>query len=296
VKRQAAQERRGFLRELAIGVSVIALLAVVLAVVFSSPDERPSTIRQWSRADPVGFLKTAILELGGTSETAEYGPPYNHSADGEHAAFVHLQKWLGVTHPIDTANDFVVDPLRTVPDRVLQGEISEYLGSPLKIDGVESFERIIYRAKVGPDRSVTIRPGEYENVDNMMRALLRLAQSGGVDGYLLAGNGFFETDYTKPLLFMSDGGLLERRARNDRLPGHQWMMMTETGSYPGLPWLWPYAVWYQIEPFRSSSNVDLLVWLLIAGLSLTFVCVPVIPGVRRIPLMIPLHRVIARER
>ena len=46
-----------------------------------------------------------------------YGPPYNHNGDGQHAAFLYPQKWLGVSHPINTANDFVIDPLKTVPER-----------------------------------------------------------------------------------------------------------------------------------------------------------------------------------
>jgi hypothetical protein len=65
-------------KEACIAVGVIALLAVVLAVLFSSPDEKPSTIAQWSKQLPVNFVTTAAKELDGTSGTAEYGPPYNH--------------------------------------------------------------------------------------------------------------------------------------------------------------------------------------------------------------------------
>ncbi len=35
-------------KELCIAVGVITLLAVLLTVLFSSPDDRPSTIAQWS--------------------------------------------------------------------------------------------------------------------------------------------------------------------------------------------------------------------------------------------------------
>ncbi len=84
----------------------------MLTVLFSSPDEKPSTIAQWSQQMPADFVTTANAELGGTSGTAEYGPPYNHNGAGQHAAFIELQKWLGVSHPIDTANDYVIDPLQ----------------------------------------------------------------------------------------------------------------------------------------------------------------------------------------
>ena len=46
----------------------------------------------------------------------------------------------------------------------------------------------------------------------MMNSLLSLAKSGGLDGSLLTSSQFFQTDYTKPLLFMADGGLLGERA------------------------------------------------------------------------------------
>ena len=49
----------------------------LLAVVFSSPDEKPVTVKSWSTANPVDFAQTAITELDGTSATATYGPPYN---------------------------------------------------------------------------------------------------------------------------------------------------------------------------------------------------------------------------
>jgi hypothetical protein len=299
---QAARPRGAYalhdlVKELAIALGAVTLLAIVLTVLFSSPDQAPSTIRQWSRSDPVNFLKTAIAELGGTSDTAEYGPPYNHNDDGQHAAFLSPQKWLGVSHPIDTANDFVIGPLRTIPDPTLQGRISEYegVGDYLKADGIDSFEKALTRASVASDGSVKIKPGEYENVDNMMKALLGLAQSGGLDGDLLTSRQFFQTDYTKPLLFMADGGLLQERARRQHLLGDQWGMMNETGSYPGQPWLWLYTFWYQIEPFKSSENADILVWLVMTVLSVAFICVPLIPGVRSVPRLIPVYRLIWRK-
>lgn len=285
------------IKELALALGAVTLLAIVLTVLFSSPDETPSTIRQWSRRDPIDFLKTAIAELGGTSDTAEYGPPYNRNGDGQHAAFLSPEKWLGVSHPIDTAHDFVIGPLRTIPDRTLQGQINEYEGAAdfLKADGIDSFEKALRRASVARDGSVKIKPGEYENVDNTMRALLGLAQSGGLDGDLLTGRQFFQTDYTKPLLFMADGGLLRERARRQHLLGDQWGMMNDTGGYPGQPWLWLYTFWYQIEPFKSSENADILVWLVMAVLSVAFICVPLIPGVRSVPRLIPVHRLIWRK-
>jgi hypothetical protein len=129
----------------------------------------------------------------------------------------------------------------------------------------------------------------------MMSSLLRLAASGGVDGALLTGRQFYQTDYTKPLLFMSDGAVLEDRAKAEHLLGDQWGMMNETGSYPGPVWLWLYTFWYQIEPFKSSDNADALVWGVMALLTLAFVCIPFIPGLRSLPRPLRVYRLIWRE-
>ena len=58
---------------------VIAGLAVILTILFSSPDDPPTTIQSWAQADPGDFLATAVTELDGTSEIATYGPPYNNT-------------------------------------------------------------------------------------------------------------------------------------------------------------------------------------------------------------------------
>ena len=60
-------------------------------------------------------------------------------------------------------------------------------------------------------------------------------------------------------------------------------MMNETGSYPGQVWLWLYTFWYQIEPFKESPNADALIFVLMGVLSLAFICIPFIPGLRTLP-------------
>ena len=129
----------------------------------------------------------------------------------------------------------------------------------------------------------------------MMSSLLGLAQSGGLDGALLTSRQFYETDYTKPLLFMADGGVLANRAKAQHLLGTQWGMMNETGSYPGQSWLWLYTFWYQIKPFSTSDNADALVWTVMAILSLAFICIPFIPGLRGLPRRLGVHKLIWRE-
>jgi hypothetical protein len=129
----------------------------------------------------------------------------------------------------------------------------------------------------------------------MMGGLLSFAQAGGLDGALLTSHQFFQTDYTKPLLLMADGSPLSDRAQAQHLLGDQWGMMNETGSYPGQVWLWLYTFWYQIKPFSTSANADILVMAVMGVLSLALILVPFLPGVRDIPRWIPIYRIIWRD-
>ncbi len=301
-------------KELCIAVGVITLLAVLLTVLLSSPDDRPSTIAQWSHELPVDFATTAAKELDETSDTAEYGPPYNHSSGSvQHFLFLHPQRWLGVSHPINTAEDYVIKPLETVPgDPALRSALAEYRAAPetqkkewsqAYAKPLEEYAAAVEEKKMPPSTvsvdtttgAVTVHVSGAGPVPTMMASLQSLAKSGGLEGGLVSSSQFFQTDYTKPLLFMADGGLLAERAEAQHLLGEQWGLMNETGSYPGQPWLWLYSLWYQVEPMKSSPNADIQVLLIMAVLSLAFICIPFVPVVNRIPRWIPIYRLIWKE-
>lgn len=296
---RGAYVRYDLLREFVIALLVVAALAVLLTILFSSPDQPPATIKQWSRTDPVDFTTTAVGELDGSSATAGYGPPYNHSSGSvQHLLFLHPQRWLGVSHTIDTAKDFVINPLSSVPgDAALQQSLATYQGASVKQQTAwtDAYTSALKTAKAS-GTTLQLPTGNYGPVGPMMTSLLSLAQSGGLDGALLTSpRRFYETNYTRPLLFMNDGGYLSSLAQDDHLLGKQWGMMNETGSYPGQVWLWLYTFWYQINPFKSSPNADLQIWLIMAVLTLALICIPFIPGVRSIPRWIPLYKLIWRE-
>ena len=285
-------------KEFSIALGVVVALSVVLTILFSSPDDPPSTIRSWSRGDPVDFVTTAVSELDGTSVTAGYGPPYNHNSDGQRIAFIHLQKWFGVSHPIDTAKDFVLAPLGLIPGQpTLQSAVSTYQSAPAKEQTAwtTAYTNALGKAKVAADDSISVPAGNYGPVTTMMSSLLTFAQGGGLDGALLTSNQFYQTDYTKSLMFLADGGNLDSRAQAQHLAGDQWGMMNETGSYPGQVWLWLYTFWYQIKPFSTSANADILVMAMMGVLSFAFILVPLIPGVSDLPRRIPIYKLIWRD-
>jgi hypothetical protein len=291
--------RYDLIKELVVALGVVTLLAIVLTVLFSSPDDPPTTIQSWAKADPLDFVATAVTELNGTSELAEYGPPYNHTPEAtQKIGPLDLQSTPGVRIPIDTAKDFVLEPLHSIPgDPRLKLAIRAYEAAPpaLQSAWASRYEAAVEHARSSGGAAVVVASGK-NPVAPMMTALLGLAKSGGLDGALLAGNHrFYETDYTTPLLFLSGGEYFEERAEGQHLLGEQWGMMNETGSYPGQVWLWLYTVWYQIEPFKASPNADALIFALMGILSLAFVCIPFIPGLRTLPRHLGVHRAIWRD-
>jgi hypothetical protein len=285
-------------KEASIALGVVLALALVLTILFSSPDEKPSTVQSWARTDPVDFVTTATTELDGSSGTAGYGPPYNHASSGQHIAFIYLQKWLGVSHPVNTAQDFVLAPLRSITGQpALQAAVTAYQNAPAKTQTAwtTAYENALAKGKPNPDDSISVPAGNYGPLPTMMSGLLTFAQAGGLDGALQTSKQFYQTDYTKPLLLMADGSLLSDRAQADHLLGDQWGMMNETGSFPGQTWLWLYTFWYQIKPFSTSANADVLVMAMMGVLSLALVLIPFIPGVRDLPRWIPIYKLIWRE-
>lgn len=288
--------RYDIVKEFVVASLVVVVLTVALAVVFSSLDEQQITIAQWSRALPGDFVATAVTELDGTSGTATYGAPYTRDpAAGQRLGPLPLQRWGGVTEPINTAQDFVLRPLSEIPaDPVLAAALTRYTRAPATQQQAwaTAYDTAVQKAGGEPAR---VAPGTYGPVPVLLARLLRFAQSGGLDGVLLTQGHFYQTDYTRPLMFISDGSFLPDLAQRQHLLGSQWGMMNETGNFPGQAWLWLYTFWYQVRPFSTSDNADALVWGLMMVLTVVFVLVPFVPGVRSIPRLIPVYRLIWRD-
>ncbi len=285
------------LKEFVVALVVVGLLTAALAALFSSPDEPQVTLTSWSQSAPSDFLATAATELDGTSASATYGAPYNRTpGTGQQIGPVSLQHIAGITQPVDTAADFVLRPLAGVPgDPALLTALGSWNVAQASVKATWSgdYDAALQKA---PDNDPTqVAAGDYGPVPVMLNRLLALAQAGGLDGALLLQGAFFQTDYTRPLLFIADGTYLADKGDQQHLAGEQWGMMNETGNYPGQSWLWLYTFWYQIPPFTTSGNADALVMVVMAVLSLGLVCVPYIPGLRSIPRWIPVHRLIWRS-
>ncbi len=290
--------RYDIVKEFTIALLLVALLGVLLAALLSSPDKQPVTIVSWARADPGDFLSTAVTELDGTSTTAQYGPPYNSTPGaGQSIGPLSLQRVAGVHQPIDTAVDFVLGPLRSVPNSpAVQEAVRRYLSAGFSQQGrwTSNYSNALSHATFSGG-TVQLRRGNYGPVPAMMGPLLALGRSGGLDGYLVSTPQFYSTNYTKPLVFLADGSYLKNLAATEHLQGSQWGMMNETGSFPGQAWLWLYTMWYQIPPLSKSGNADAFIWGIMAILTLALILVPFIPGLRDLPRHLRLYRLIWRD-
>ena len=282
-------------KEFVIALSVVSLLTVVLAAVFSSPDEAAITMSTWAQADPADVIATATGELAGTTTSATYGPPYNHNADGQSVLGVPLQKIGGVRIPVDSA-ELVLQPL------------NDQAGKPAVTDALTQWQSAAPSQRTAwatayadalaaaPDGDpAQAAAGDYGPVPALAAAFLDVARSGYLEGSLTSSGNFYGGDQTRSLLLLSDGAYLEGRAVARQLGGDQWGMMNETGNYPGQPWMWLYTFWYQVRPFSTSENADAQVWALMMLLTLALMLVPLTPGLRDIPRWIPVHKLIWRD-
>jgi hypothetical protein len=300
-----AQEWRGptrrydIVKEATVAVVVSTLLVVLLAGILSSPDVPAVTVSTWAKLAPADFMATAASELAGTSETAQYGPPYNSQTGSVQRLLFSPQTIVGIRQPITAAKTFVLTPLaRIAPtDRILQLALARYESATGKTQ--EGWDQAYLKAVVHVRFGLAGRPyvpGAADGpVPRLVAAELSMARSGALDADLLAQQPFYGTNFTKPLLFLEDGEYFVTQATKQHLSGAQWGVMNETGSYPGQPWLWLYTLWYQVPGFDHSTNVDLIAIYLTGLATILLLAVPFIPGLRDVPRLVPVHRFVWRN-
>jgi hypothetical protein len=285
------------IKEGTIALVVVGLLTIILATLFGSPDDHEITIKNWANAAPVDFATTAIGEMAGTTTTAGYGAPYNTASDGQKLGPLTLAKWAGVRIPVNTEKDFVLRPLESLPyNAQLANALSTWKSASTSEQTTWVNNYVKAAAKMSwTNNQLVVNATNAGPVPVFISDLTSMARSGALDTALVSGGNFFSTDYTKPLLFLSDGTYLADLAQKQHLLGSQWGMMNETNSYPGQAWLWLYTFWYQVSPFSTSANADVQVWATMMLLSVIMLLVPVIPGLRAIPRKVKVYRLIWRE-
>jgi hypothetical protein len=290
--------RYDILKEATVATAIALILVVALAALLSSPDDPPVTIATWAKVAPADFIATAASELAGTSETATYGPPYNSQNGSTQRLLFSPEDIIGVRQPIDAAQTFVLSPLEKIAptDATLAAQLARYraASSATQTSWNNAYAKAVTKVTFQGGAAVVPRAADGP-VPGMLATELTLARSGALDADLISNQQFYGTDFTKPLLFLEDGQYFSNLASADNLTGAQWGVMNETGSYPGQPWLWLYTLWYQVPGFDNSANVDLIAIYLTGAATILLLAVPFIPGLRDIPRVIPVHRLIWRD-
>ena len=283
------------IKEGAIAVLVIAVLAAGLSFLFSSPDEKAVTLKSWATTNAADFAAVATGELAGTTTSAGYGAPYNNNGKGQHLGPIKLQDWVGVHIPVNPAEDFVLNPLKQSNDAAGIAAVTTYktASADQQSKWANDYENALTKAG---SASVADPSGKFGPVPQIVNSLTAMAQSGALDGALTTSDTNLPTNFTKPLLFLADSeGYFGDLASKQHLGGDQWGVMNETGSWPGQSWLWLFSLWYQVEPFKSSDNADVIIMTLMGFLTLCLALIPIFPVIRRIPYWIPVHRLIWRD-
>ena len=288
------KRRYDLFKELTVGVIVMGVAVLLLSFVFGSPDDRGVTLQDWAKAAPSDFVATATAELAGTSDSATYGPPYTHTAGATQTLGpIDLQSFSGVRLPVDPANDFVIRPLSILP--APPAPLASWTNATPKqrTSWATAYSAALAKAPGGDPARVAA--GQYGPVPALTGELLTMARAGSLDGAIRSESGFAGLDLTRPTLFLGDGAYFNDLATRLHLSGDQWGVMNETGDYPGQSWLWLFSLWYQIPVIADAPNADVLAIGLIGVLSVLLLLIPFIPGLRTLPRLIPLHRLVWRD-
>jgi hypothetical protein len=279
--------RYDILKEGTIAAVVVLALTLGLAGLLSSPDVPPVTIGTWARLAPADFLATAASELDGTNQTAN-----------AQRLLLSPATIAGVRQPVNAAQDFVIGPLATLArtDPGIAAPLATYRAATTaqQLKWASAYGNAVTKVKFADGSPVIPAAGDGP-VPALMAGELALARSGALDTDLLSQQPFYGTNFTKPLLFIEDGAYFVNKATALGLTGSQWGVMNETGSYPGQPWLWLYTLWYQVPGWTNSANIDMIAIIMTGLATILLLLVPFIPGLRDIPRLIPVHRLIWRH-
>ena len=291
--------RYDIVKEASVATLVVVVLVVALgwpAVIAGRPASLPSP--PGPTLLPLISSATAASELAGTSETATYGPPYNSANGSTQRILFSPETIVGVRQHINAAQTFVLSPLEKVAptNPALAAALQRYnAASPATQSSWDNAYSNAITKLVFHGSTLVVPPAADGPVPALVSTELTLARSGALDADLIANQAFYGTNFTKPLLFLEDGQYFSAVATADHLTGAQWGVMNETGSYPGQPWLWLYTLWYQVPGFDNSANVDLIAVYLTGAATILLLAVPFIPGLRDIPRLVPVHRLIWRQ-
>ena len=281
----------------------IATLVFLLAAIWGFPHIPPLTMQEVATKAPVAFTERTLALFTGQDDMQTYGPPYTgDDGNAQRVGPICPACWVGKTRPTDFRQAMVMKPLARagIMDPAVEQALASYrAAAPARQKAWNgAYSAALAKASARNGKPV-LKPGDYGPVPVLMDGMLRLARAGLLEGALNQSvhpeYAPYNTDYTLSLFYMGGDGIYGKVADHFDEQGNEWGMSHLAGPYPGAWWLWPYTFLYQIPVIGNSPNADLIAGMIVAFAALTLFFLPFVPGLRRLPKIIPVYRLIWRD-
>ena len=102
---------------------------------------------------------------------------------------------------------------RSPASRRCSAAVATYQAAPAKAQAAwtTAYETGLAKASASPSGTISVSYRQLRTAaDDDDLTAAASPRAGGLDGALLTSKQFYQTDYTKPLLFMADGGVLAK--------------------------------------------------------------------------------------
>ncbi|QSO47159.1 hypothetical protein [Alicyclobacillus mengziensis] len=290
------------IKEATIGITVTAVLVLGAAAIFGAPYRPAVTNQQIAQTQPITIMQTALGDLDGQGEMAQYGPPYNNGSGHTQSILgFHPGTFWGTPYQLNTAKADVLTPLSMLAkasnNPTLANDLTQYnnASASQKQTWDENLSNALNKATV-QNGQVVVPSGNYGPVESMMNYELSLASSGLFSGALNreTNQGVYRWNVQNDLLFLQ-GSALHKVAGQLDMKGEQWGINHDEASYPGPWWLTPYTFLYQIPPYSTSAAGDEGAAFTMGFLFLILLLVPFIPGLNKLPKVLPVYKWIWRD-
>ncbi len=290
------------LREGLIVLTGITTVIVVLAAVWGFPKIPPLTLKEVATKAPLEFTQRTFSYFSGKSGLQTYGPPF--TADYQNAQRIGPicpACWTGVSHPLNARIDLVMEPLGQAAQLspAIATALNTYSTAPVSQQEkwADAYSKALANAK-SDMATINLPNGDYGPVPVLMDGMLKLARAGMLGGMLTQNTdpafAPYNTDFTRAQLYLG-GTIMDTVAGHFDEQGNQWGMSHMAGPYPGAWWLWPYTLLYQIPVIGNAEAADLIAGLIMGGFAFILFFLPFIPGLNRIPYVVPVYKIIWRD-
>ena len=291
-------------KEALVALGVLLVAVVLAALIFGAPYSKAVTIQQIAKTEPHALIETAMRDLTNQSAIATYGPPYNNNGTSQHVGFLSPERWFGVTHPVNPPQVDVLGPLQdaAVLNPALGLALTEWKDASASQQAawVKAFDQAEPTAAISATSTLELSASEAQAsgpLPLMMSGELQLARSGllaaAIDG--TGTKNIYQYSEQNSLLFLQ-GQIMESIAAKRNLLGNpQWGIVHEEANYPGPWWLTPYAFLYQIPPYSTSPNGDMMAAGTMGVAFLILLFLPLLPVLNRFPKWLRVYRLIWRD-